>query len=409
MKKLLCILVVVLLVFSVVGCQGQAPTTSAAASSAPASSVAASSAAASSAAASSRVVPDEINIGVVGSMSGDQAISGQALKDGIALVQSELTANPFVVDGKTVKVNFLFEDNEAKPEISVNAVQKLIGENCLAIIGPNNSSDAIPSGSVCQQAKIPMIPHTATNIKVTQVGDYIFRMCYIDPYQAKLAAKYADETLKAKKVAVLQNVGDAYSAGLHDAFVSEIKARNITLAADESFSGTDIKDYTAQLNNIKNAAPEVLFLPLDVNTVPLIMQQARRMGITAVFLGGDAWDYDVLAGLAGKDVIEGAQYITGFSKDQKSAAAFVEAFGKAVPGTDPGFANCMCYEAAHVVLNAIQNAKTIDGTGIRDAMLQTSMDLPTGHVTFDQDRNPVQGAVVLKFVDGVKTYVQDIN
>jgi branched-chain amino acid transport system substrate-binding protein len=360
--------------------------------------------------ASTKVIPDEIKIGVTGSMSGDQAVSGKAMVDAIALVKKELdSTGGLLVDGKKVKITFVVEDCESKPEISINAVQKLISQDhVLAIIGPNNSSDVIASGAVSQAAKIPQITHTGTNVKVTQVGDYIFRECFIDPFQGKIAAKFAAATLKATKVAVLWNNADAYSEGLREAFVKAAADNGMTVVADQVFTGYESKDYSAQLTIIKAAKPEVLFLPNDVNTVPLMMQQARRMGIVATFLGGDAWDYAVLPELAGTDIIEGSYYVTGFSPESPSAADFAKQF-EALAGYRASFASAMCYEAAHVVLNAIQRAATIDGTGIRDAMLTTDLLLPSGRVVFDKDRNPIKGAVILNVIKGTPTYFMDIS
>lgn len=360
---------------------------------------------------STSTIPDEIKIGVVGSMSGDQAVSGKAMTDAITFVKHELDVTGGLdVDGKKVKITFVVEDCESKPEITVNAIQKLIQQDkVLAIIGPNNSSDILAGGVIAQNNKIPEITHTGTNIKVTQIGNYIFRMCYTDPFQGTLAAKFVAKNLKLTKAAILYNVADAYSQGLHDAFVAAAKTDNLQIVSDQAFSGYESKDYTAQLTLIKAKNPEVLFLPDDVNTVPLMMQQARHMGIKAIFLGGDAWDYAVLPGLAGKDIIEGSYYITGFSPEVTPAAkAFSEAFEKQT-GYRASFGSAMCYEAAHVILNAIQHATTIDGPGIRDAMAATSMDLLSGHVTFDADRNPIKGAVVLKVTNGTPTFFTAID
>ncbi len=353
---------------------------------------------------------NEIKIGVIGTMSGDQAINGKAMTDAIELLKNEIESDGgLILNGEKVNLKFIIEDTEGKPEIAVNAVQRLIQkEGVLAIIGSNNSSEVLASGEISQTAGIPQITHTGTNMKISEIGDFVFRMCYTDPYQGKLAAKLAADELKAKTVGILWNVADAYSEGLHEAFVLESKDMGLEIVADESFSGLESKDYSAQLTIIKNSSPDILFLPNDVNAIPLQMQQARAMGITSVFVGCDAWDYAQVPELAGAEAIDGSYYITGFSADAETAQEFAQAFEK-LAGYRSSFGSAMCYEAGQVVINAIKNAKTIDGVGIRDAMWDTDMNLPTGHVQFDEKRNAVRSAVVMKYDKENPVYYRTIS
>lgn len=359
--------------------------------------------------AAQKEVPDEINIGMMGTISGEQAIDGLNMTDAIKLVQKELEANGGLdVNGKKVKINFIIEDTEAKPEIAVNAALKLIEQDkVLAILGPNNSSDTIASGEVSQSFQIPQITNVGTNIAVTQVGDYIFRACIIDPFQGKVVAQFAYDNLGIRKVAVIYNNADTYSAGLDQAFIEAFEKLGGEVTANEAFSGAEVKDFSAQLVNIKESNPEAVFVPTHITNVPLILQQIRAMGIDATLLGCDSWDYAALPELVGLDVIEGAYYVTGFSPEAETAAEFVKEF-EALSGYKPSFCSAMMYEAAHIVLNAIQNAETIDGPGIRDAMAATDLDLPSGHVTFDENRNPIKGGVILKVENGVAHYVTSV-
>ncbi|MDR1731542.1 MAG: ABC transporter substrate-binding protein [Synergistaceae bacterium] len=355
-------------------------------------------------------VPDEIKIGLVASISGGQALDGKNMVDAITLVKKELDAvGGLDIGGKKVKITWVIEDCEAKPEISVNAVQKLIEQDgVLAIVGPNNSGDTIASGEVSQAAQIPQITNTGTNIKVTQVGDYIFRACFIDPFQGKVIAKFAYDNLGVRKVAVLYDNADTYSSGLTDSFIEAFKNLGGKVVAAEAFSGQEIKDFSAQLTLIKNANPEAVFFPSHIENIPLQLQQARGMGITATLLGCDSWDYAALPDLVGRDVLEGAYYVTGFSPDAEGAKDFVKAFTD-LAGYRPSFCSAMAYEAAHIVLNALQTAKTLDGPGIRDAMMKTDMTLPSGHVKFDEDRNPVKSGTILQVKDGVARFVDSIS
>lgn len=363
-----------------------------------------------SAVSAEKTIPDEINLGMISTISGSQAIDGQNMTDAIKLVQKELEENGGLdVDGKKVKINWIIEDCEAKPEIAVNAAQKLIEQDgVLAIVGPNNSGDTIASAEISQAAKIPQITNTGTNEAVTKVGDYVFRACIIDPFQGKVVAQFAYENLGLRKTAVIYDNADTYSAGLDKAFVDAFVALGGEVVANEAFSGADVKDFSAQLINIKNANPEAVFVPAHIDNIPLILQQIRGMGIEATLLGCDSWDYAAMPELVGLDVIEGAYYVTGFSPDAETAADFVKAFTD-LAGYRPSFCSAMAYEAAHIVLNAIQNAETIDGTGIRDAMLKTELDLPSGHVTFDEFRNPIKSGIILQVRDGVAQYVGSVS
>ncbi|MEG2153022.1 MAG: ABC transporter substrate-binding protein [Clostridia bacterium] len=347
---------------------------------------------------------------MVSTITGAQALDGQNMTDAIRVVEKELAdAGGLEIDGKKVKVEFVIEDCEAKPEIAVNAVQKLIQQDgVVAIIGPNNSSDTLASGEISQAAKIPQITNTGTNVAVTQVGDYLFRACIIDPFQGQVVATFAHNDLKFTKAAVLYDVADTYSSGLMEAFKSSFEGMGGTVVAAEGFSGAETKDFSAQLTNIAAANPEVIFYPCHIDNIPLMLQQTRRMGIEAVMLGCDSWDYAAMPELVGLDVIEGSYYVTGFSPDAETAADFVKMFNE-LSGYRPSFCSGMCYEAAHIVLDAIQRAKTIDGPGIRDAMAATDMDLPSGHVTFDENRNPIKSAPILQVRDGVAQFVTSVS
>ncbi len=402
MKRILCIMLALCFV-AAVGCTPAQP-------SKPAAPVDPAAPAAPEAPASSKVIPDEIKLGLMSTISGGQAIDGKNMTDAITLVSEELEAlGGLDVDGKKVKITWVIEDTEAKPEIAVNAVQKLIEQDkVLAIVGPNNSGETIASGEISQAAKVPQITNTGTNIKVTQVGDYIFRACIIDPFQGIVVAKFAYDNLKITKAAILYDNADTYSSGLSESFKNAYEALGGTIVANEAYSGQDVKDFSAQLTIIKNANPEAIFYPSHIENIPLQLQQTRGMGITAQLLGCDSWDYAALPELVGKDVLEGAYYVTGFSPDAESAKDFVKAFNDRF-GYRPSFCSAMAYEAAHIVLNSIQRAETIDGPGVRDAMAATDMDLPSGHVKFDEFRNPVKSGTVLQVRDGVAQYVTSID
>ncbi|NCB30107.1 MAG: hypothetical protein EOM66_01705 [Clostridia bacterium] len=271
MKKLISLALVLALAIMAVSCSTQPA----------ANEPAANQPAAEAPTAAEKVIPDVIKIGMVASISGEQALDGKNMSDAITLVSEELAANGGLdVDGKKVQIEFITEDCEAKPEIAVNAVQKLIEQDgVLAILGPNNSSDVLASGEISNAAQIPQITNAGTNEKVTQIGEYIFRACFIDPFQGKVVAKFAYQDLSAKKAAVLYNNADAYSTGLCEAFQAAFKELGGEVVAVEAFAGAEVKDYSAQLTKIQATDPDVIFYPSHISMIPLQLQQARRQPV----------------------------------------------------------------------------------------------------------------------------------
>lgn len=358
------------------------------------------------------VAPDVVKIGFAGTLSGENALVGQYQKDAIKVVENELAANDGCIEimGKQVKVEIILEDAEAKPDTCANVYRKFIDDyGVSAIVGPNESSCALAAGPIAQEAEVPVVAIFATNEEVTKAGDYIFRSCYVDAFQGKVAAAFASSDLTAKTAAVLFSNADAYSKYLKDAFVSEFEAKGGEVVAIEQYAGADVKDFNAQLINIAAKKPEVLFLPNQVGELPLQIQQARSMGITASFLGGDSWDLTTLVEVAGKEMVEGAYYVAPFSSSDTSQAArsWVEAY-RQVSGENPGSHATLAYEALHIVLDALTKVQTFEGSSLRDALFQTDIVLPSGQVTIDQDGNPQKGAVILKYEDGVGQYVTTI-
>lgn len=356
-------------------------------------------------------MPDTIKIGVMGTMTGEQALDGDSIKGSIALIQKELEADGGLkVGDKMVQVEFVYGDTEAKPELSVNVMQKLIAQDkVVAVIGPNNSSDCLSAYEVAQAAGVPCISNGATNIKVTQIGDYCFRACFIDPFQGKMMAKYAIETCGLKTTAILYNNADAYSTGLTEAYRDSFEALGGTVVAVEAFAGTEVKDYSAQLTAIMSAKPASFYIPTQNNMIPMIVQQARRMGIDAQLLGCDSWDFDFLPGLIGLEFCEGALFTSGYSNGIETVKDYYDAF-VALNGFEPNMPAVLTYEGAHVVFNAIQACQSVEGAALRDAMAATKMDLPTGPFSFDADRNPVKGCVIVEINgEGERVYITSVN
>ena len=364
----------------------------------------------SSSSSSAEGMPSTIKIGVMGTFSGEQAVDGENMQGAIDLVKQELEeSGGLEVNGQLYPVEFIIGDTEGKPEQAVNVMQKFINQDkVVGVLGPNNSSDCLAAYEVSQEAGIPAITNTGTNIGVTQVGDYCFRACFIDPFQGQIMAKLALEDCGATTAAVLYNNADAYSTGLQEAFVDAFEQGGGTIVALEAFAGTEVKDYSAQLTAIMNADPDVFFVPTQINMIPMILQQTRAMGIDCQLLGCDSWDYDYMPSLVGEDVVEGALYVTGFSPYADSAKDFVQAFSD-LNGFEPSFCSSMMYEAAHIMLAGIQSAGTTEGAALRDAIAASDLQLPSGELKYDADRNPIKAATIIKVVDGERTFYKTMT
>lgn len=353
---------------------------------------------------------DEVRLGVVAPLTGQNAIGGQYIKNGVNLAVEEFAKDGLVVGDKKLKVTVIFEDNENKPEITANAFRKLIDQDkVIAIVGPDASMTALAGAPIAQAAKVPVVTTFATNPKVTQVGDYIFRACFIDPFQGKVMAEYAIKNLQAKKAAVLYNNGNDFSKGLTEFFTQRFEELGGKVVAVEAYGGSDIKDFNAQLAQIKESNPDVLFLPNAFFETGLQMNQARKAGITVPLIGGDGWDApDLIKIAAGAE--EGAAFSAAFSPEDSrpEVQSFVEKYRENY-NDDPNSNAVLAYEATAIILKGLQDAGKLDGEALRDAISNIDIDLPSGNIKFDENRNPQKAAVIMQFKDGQKKYVTTIQ
>jgi branched-chain amino acid transport system substrate-binding protein len=254
-----------------------------------------------------------------------------------------------------------------------------------------------------QAAKVPMISPSSTNERVTQVGDFIFRACFIDPFQGYVMAKFTKDNLKLTKVAILRDVRNDYSVGLAKVFTDNFTKMGGQIVANESYSTGDV-DFKAQLTNIKAAQPEAIYVPGYYTDVGLIARQAREAGITAPLIGGDGWDSDKLWEIGGQALI-GSYFSNHYSVDDPSPRIqeFVTKFKKAFGGQVPDSLAAQAYDAAGLLFDAMKRAPDLSGPAIRDALAQTR-NFPgvTGDISIGPDRNPIKPAVVLKIGQGGK-------
>ncbi|HEX3017559.1 MAG TPA: ABC transporter substrate-binding protein [Caproicibacter sp.] len=349
----------------------------------------------------------DIKIGVVGPMTGSVSTYGQSAQKGLKLLQKQVNASGGV-NGK--KVNFVFTDDENKPASAVTAGQKLIfDDKVCAIIGPMTSTCANSLGPVCQSNQMPMITPYATNPKVTQAGDFIFRTCFIDPFQGTVLAKFSKSSLKAKTAAVLYDNGNDYSKGLAEFFISGFKSQGGTVVDTETYNTGD-KDFNTQLTKIAQKNPDVLILPDFYSTVAVIMKEARTAGIKATFLGGDGWDSSDLFTIAG-DSVEGAYFSNHYSPDDtsKGVVQFIKDFQAEYSGATPDAIAALSYDSGQIVLQAIKSSGKTDAQSIKEAMKNTSGSFVTGDIKFDASRNPTKAAVILKCTGGKSKFFTKVN
>ena len=345
---------------------------------------------------------DTIKIGGLYPLSGPVAVYGVEAKNGVALAIEEINAAGGI-DGKMVSL--IAEDDEGNPEKTVNAYKKLTAKDGVKmIIGSLTSGCTQAITSLAQAQKVVVVAPAATMASITDAGDYIFRVCFIDPFQGTVGAKFSAENLGKKRAAVLYDVGNDYSVGLYENFKIAFEAAGGTMVAEESYNTGD-KDFNAQLTKIKNADPDVVYLPDYYSTVALIARQLRAQGITVPIVGADGWGG--ITENAGDEVLNGF-YSDHYAADSTDAKVieFVSKYKTKYSATPTAFA-ALGYDAMYVIKDAIVAAGTTDVAKVRDAINATSGSYVTGNLTFDAKRNPTKSAVMLEIVkkDGVLTPV----
>jgi branched-chain amino acid transport system substrate-binding protein len=350
---------------------------------------------------------DEILIGEYGSLTGTTATFGQSTDHAIQMAFDEINAAGGLL-GKKVRV--IVEDDQSKPEEAATAVTKLINQNhVVAMLGEVSSSRSLAAAPICQANKVPMISPSSTNPRVTQVGDYIFRVCFIDPFQAEVGARIAFETLKLRKVAILSDVRNDYSVGLQTFFRQHFKGLGGEIVAEQSYSEGD-SDFRAQLTQIKSASPEAIYVPGYYTEVATIARQARELGITVPLIGGDGWDSPRLWEIGG-EALNGCYFSNHYSVDDPSPAVqkFVADYRKRFNQTPDALA-ALGYDAARILADAMTRAGATSGDKVRDALSATKdFQGVTGKITINSERNAVKPAVVLKIENGKFVYVDTIK
>jgi branched-chain amino acid transport system substrate-binding protein len=351
---------------------------------------------------------DTILVGEFASLTGKEATFGISSHEGTLLAIKEINAAGGVL-GK--KLELKTEDDQSKAGEPANVVNKLISKDgVIAVLGEVASSRSLEAAPICQQNGIPMISPASTNPKVTETGDFIFRVCFIDPFQGTVMANFATHTLKAKKVAVFTDVKSDYSKGLAKFFKEGIIKAGGQIAAELDFNGGD-KDFKAQLTAIKAAAPDAVFVPAYYTDVALICIQAKQLGLNVPFCGGDGWESDTLVKL-GKEAVEGHYFSTHYASDANSpkVTAFVEAYKKEYKGKVPDAMAALGYDSAMFLADGIKRAGVTDGAPLRDALAKTAaFEGVTGKMTINASRDAVKSAVILQVKGGAFKFVETVN
>lgn len=338
-----------------------------------------------------------IKVGSIGPLSGAVAVYGVECKNGIDLAVEEINAAGGV-NGQLIEI--IAEDDEGNPEKSVSAYKKLVTKDAVKyIIGSLTSGCTQAITQSAQAQKIVQIAPAATAPAITDAGNYIFRACFIDPFQGTVGGKFAADNLGANSAAILYDIGNDYSVGLKENFFKEFERLGGRVIAQESYNTGD-KDFNAQITKIKNVNPDVIYLPDYYGTVALIAKQLRAQGIVKPIVGADGWDG--LTENAGEEVLNG-YYSNHYATDSDSPAVqkFVSAFN-AKYGKNPNAFAALGYDSVYLLKDAIAKAGTTDGAAVRDALEATDGDYVTGHLTFDEKRNPIKSAVILEMARGSK-------
>lgn len=361
---------------------------------------------------------DVIQVGGIGELTGDIPAVGASFKNAAEMAVNEINdAGGLDVCGKKYTIEFTLEDNAGKADQSASAAQKLITQNnVVAIIGPNASRYAIPASEIAESSQVVLIspwstnPKTTLDAKTNEPKKFVFRAAFIDPFQGRVVAKFALDNLSAKNAAVLYDVASDYNKGIAEFFKQTFEEYGGKVVAFETYTTGD-KDFTAQLTKIKETNPDVIFLPNYYSEVPLQIQQAKRLGITAPFLGSDSWGSSELITLCGTDC-EGYYFSTHYAADNATPVAqnFINAY-KEKHGTTPDDVAALTYDSFGLLWTAIKNACSTDRLAIRDGMAKISdFEGVTGTMKFQEGSgDPIKSAVILQIKDGKFVFYANAN
>jgi len=349
-----------------------------------------------------------IKIGYFGDLTGPTFNFGQSAINGVLMAASEINDSGGI---NSRKIDIVIEDDRGSPEEAARLTAKLIDEDkVIAIIAGGTSGNSRAAAPKAQSSHVPFISTSATDPAVTQVGDHIFRACFVDSFQGEVMASFAANTLKAQKAAVLFDFNSPYGRGLTSFFALSFTKFGGKVVSEQSYTQGDA-DFKGQLSTIRSAEPDVIYIPGYYGDVALIAKQARMIGLTQPLLGGDGWDAPELWQLGG-DALNGSYISTHYSIDDPSPAIqkFVEGYKQRYGNLLPDAHAALAYDAARLLFDAIARAGTTEKGKLRDALAQTkNFGGVTGIINMDPDRNAIKPAVVLKLQDVRFIYQETIQ
>ena len=352
-----------------------------------------------------------INIGANLELSGNTASFGQSAADGLALAVEQI--NKDGIDGKKLKITRV--DNKSDAAEATSGSIKLVSQDkVVAVVGSATSTNTLAQVQIAQDNKVPLLTPTATNPDITnkdgKLNDYVFRTCFIDPFQGTVAANFASGELKAKTAAIYVDSSSDYSKGLAAAFKEAFTANGGKIVAEEAYVTKDT-DFRSTLTRIKSAKPEFIFLPGYYEEVGLILKQARENGIATPFMGGDGWDSPKVVEIAGNEALNKTYITNHYSPEDEDSKIqdFVKAYQEKYDKTPDAFA-ALGYDTGYYLADAIKRAGEATPEKIRDALEEVKdLELVSGTLNLDENHDPVKSATILEYVDGKQTFKTKID
>jgi branched-chain amino acid transport system substrate-binding protein len=349
-----------------------------------------------------------ITVGLYCSLTGPQADFGISTRRGVEMAFDELNRAGGVLGQR---IRLAVEDTRGDASEATSAVTRLIDrEGAMAIVGEIASTLSLAGGRVCQRRHIPMISPSSTNPSVTEIGDYVFRVCFIDPFQGRVMAQFAKSTLHFDRVAIFKDEAAAYSVGLAQAFREAFTSMGGTVTTEQSYRSSETH-FSAQLATILGTNPQAIFVPGYYTEVALIAREARGAGFQGKLLGGDGWSGPSLT-QNDDDKLVGDYYSAGFAPEGATTPVgrdFVRNF-KARYSLDPNDMGALGYDASKVLFDAIRRAGSADPARVRAALASTrDFQGATGSITLDAQRNAVKSAVILEVQSNATRFHETVN
>jgi len=352
---------------------------------------------------------NEIVIGHYASMTGSEATFGQSTDNGIKLAVDEINETGGI-EGKKIRL-ITYDDKGDAREVGTAVTRLTTNDGVVAVLGEVASKLSLAGAPVCQDAGVPMISPSSTNPQVTEIGDMIFRVCFIDPFQGSVCAKFAreHEAIHATKAAILTDQASPYSVGLQEEFEKAFEKLGGKIVSKQSYQAGD-QDFSAQLTAIRRSEPDVIFLPGYYTDVGNVTLQARKLGLTIPLLGADGWDSVKLGEIAGS-AIDGCYYSNHYSHEDQNPRVqdFIKKYSERHQQIPDGLA-ALGYDAARILFEAMKRSESLDGKALAAELAKTkNFDGVTGSISIDAERNAVKPAVILEMKDGKPKYVTTIT